>query len=206
MPLELTYWQFSIADRYLMSDYEVYPVDGRYDVVDFYQLLGIGVFNEDDHVELIDGEMIALERRSPPHAYCVMLLTRPLILQTDDSVLASVHNPLRLDQFNEMLPDIALIHRNWNVDDHPRPWDTELVVEACDTSWAYDHDIKLPLYASFRIPEVWLIDVNACRVQRYREPNGAKFTLVDHYDPGDQIVFDRIPGYPVTIDLDGILR
>lgn len=53
---------------------------------------------------------------------------------------------------------------------HPRPEDVLLVIEVADTTRNYDRDAKIPLYGKQDIPEVWLIDVAANRLEIYRQP------------------------------------
>ena len=45
-----------------------------------------------------------------------------------------------------------------------------LLVEVADISLAFDHDRKLPLYARFGIPEVWLVNVPGRAVIVHRDP------------------------------------
>ncbi|MCU0836787.1 MAG: Uma2 family endonuclease [Chromatiaceae bacterium] len=69
-------------------------------------------------------------------------------------------------------PDIALLapRDDFYEAEHPRPADVLLLVEVADTSLAYDRDRKLPLYARFGIPEVWLIDIAGRTVMIHRDP------------------------------------
>lgn len=48
-------------------------------------------------------------------------------------------------------------------------------MEVADTSVAYDRDRKVPAYAEAGIPEVWLVDLTADRIDVYREPEGAAY-------------------------------
>ncbi len=49
-----------------------------------------------------------------------------------------------------------------------------LVIEVADSSVRYDRTRKLPLYARYGIPEVWLIDIPARAIRVHRAPeNGA---------------------------------
>lgn len=52
----------------------------------------------------------------------------------------------------------------------PKPADVLLLVEVVDTTGQYDREIKIPLYARYGIPEVWLVDVTKNRLERYRAP------------------------------------
>jgi Uma2 family endonuclease len=45
-----------------------------------------------------------------------------------------------------------------------------LLIEVADSSTHYDRSIKIPLYARYRIPEVWLIDLPHKRLEVYRNP------------------------------------
>lgn len=43
-----------------------------------------------------------------------------------------------------------------------------LVIEVADASLAFDLGVKVPLYASHGIPEVWVIDAASRRTHRFR--------------------------------------
>jgi len=53
---------------------------------------------------------------------------------------------------------------------HPQADAVLLLVEIADSSLAYDRDRKLPLYARFAIPEVWLVDIAGRAVAIHRDP------------------------------------
>jgi Uma2 family endonuclease len=44
---------------------------------------------------------------------------------------------------------------------HPPAADVLLLVEVSDSSLAYDCGVKLALYARFKIPEVWIVNIPA---------------------------------------------
>ena len=50
------------------------------------------------------------------------------------------------------------------------PEDVLLVIEVSDTTAGFDRRHKLPMYAMHGIPEAWLWDINAHRVEIYDEP------------------------------------
>jgi len=51
--------------------------------------------------------------------------------------------------------------RTFYEETHPGPEDVLLLVEAAETSSEYNREVKVPLYARFRIGEVWLVDLAA---------------------------------------------
>ena len=50
-----------------------------------------------------------------------------------------------------------------------------LLVEVSETSLAYDRANKLPLYAKFGLPEVWIVDLVSAAVEIYREPKDGAY-------------------------------
>jgi Uma2 family endonuclease len=57
---------------------------------------------------------------------------------------------------------------------HPGPADTLLVIEVADTSLGHDRHTKLPPYARFQVPEVWIVDIAGRHLDIHREPDGAR--------------------------------
>jgi len=57
----------------------------------------------------------------------------------------------------------------------PRPANLLLLVEVADTTLGFDRDTKLPLYARHAVPEVWILDLAAERLETYREPGAVGY-------------------------------
>jgi Uma2 family endonuclease len=136
--------------------------------VELYHKLGeLGVFHEDDRVELLDGQIVEMSPIGSQHAACVNRLTMLLARGTTGPVTVSPQNPVVLDARWEPQPDIALLRRVVGL---PRPGDVLLIVEVADTSLDRDRDYKLPRYAAVGIPETWIVDLNAPAITVYRDP------------------------------------
>ncbi len=45
-----------------------------------------------------------------------------------------------------------------------------LVSEVCDSTLRFDRKVKVPLYARYKVPEVWLLYLAKKRVEIYRNP------------------------------------
>ena len=77
--------------------------------------------------------------------------------------ILSVRDPIRLSDFSEPQPDVAVLR--WRADYYegalPGPEDVLLLIEVADTSADVDRAVKLPLYAAGGIQEVWLVDPEA---------------------------------------------
>ena len=61
-----------------------------------------------------------------------------------------------------------------------------LIIEVADSSIRYDRDVKLALYASHNIPEVWLLDGSSKRLEIYRNPESehGDFRDIEHHYRG----------------------
>ena len=138
-----------------------------------YHRMGIaGVLHEDSRVELIEGELIDMSPIGSQHASVVTTLTELLVSQLRSMAIVMSQNPISLPPDNEPQPDIAVLkmrtdrYRNAL----PSAADTLLIIEVADSTFEYDREIKLPLYARYGIPEVWLVDLHNAKLDVYREP------------------------------------
>ena len=108
--------------------------------VDEYHRMGeAGILTEDDRVELIEGELVAMAPIGSEHIAATNALNRLLVLAVGDRGIVSVGNPVRLTRHSEPQPDFAVLKPR---DDYrtslPRPEDTMLAVEVANTSLGYD--------------------------------------------------------------------
>lgn len=137
-----------------------------------------GILTDGHRVELIDGDIIDMAAIGSPQAAVTnrlaRLFTRAL---QDDAALVNIQSPLRLDAYNEPEPDLIILRPR--ADDyhasHPTAADVLLLVEVSETSLAYDRATKLPLYAKFGVPEVWIVDLVSAAVEIYREPKDGAY-------------------------------
>src|SRR5207248_8724175 len=151
----------------------------RFTVEDYHRMAEAGILGEDDRVELIAGEVVEMGPVGPVHVACVALLNTLLATQIGPDVLISVQSPIRLPDNTEPQPDLALLRRRVYRAALPGPADALLVIEVADTSRDYDRTIKLPRYAAAGIPESWLLDLVARRLERQSDPR-ARWLSADH--------------------------
>lgn len=132
-----------------------------------------GILDEDERVELIEGEIVQMTPIGPPHASVVTRLAVLFGARLSGRMIPWVQNPVVLrPQRSEPQPDLVLLRpkADFYGSGHPEPADTLLVIEVMDSSAAYDRRVKLPLYAQAGIVEVWLVDLEARAVEAYRRP------------------------------------
>lgn len=114
------------------------------------------------------------------HAACVKRLNELFIIfLVGRAATVSVQDPIRLNDFSEPQPDLALLKRrdDFYSSGHPTAEDVLLVVEVAESSVQYDGMIKIPLYARSGIPEVWLVDVARDPVEVYSRPVNGRYQI-----------------------------
>ncbi len=150
----------------------------RLTISDFHKMGESGILKDTDRVELIAGEIFDRAPIGPQHAGMVGLLIQTLTHEVRGKAILNAQNPVVLDEHSEPQPDILMLRpeQDYYRDAHPTADDVLLLIEVCDTTAGTDRNIKIPLYAQHKIPEVWLIDLpNRC-VELYRKPNSGKRT------------------------------
>ena len=177
----------------------------RINVDAYYRMAEVGLLAYDARVELIQGEIIDMTPIGSRHASVVNALNRVLGRAAQDRAIVTVQQPIRLDQHSEPQPDLALVkpRADFYSTAHPVAGDVLLLIEVSDTTLRYDRDIKLPLYASHAIPDVWLIDVNSKLVHRMLQPINQAYTATTILHGGN-VELTMLPG--VTIDLSEVLN
>ena len=151
------------------------PSRHRLDVGDYYKMAEAGILIQSDRVELIDGEIFDMVPIGSAHAGKTDRLNWLFARAAADGLAhVSVQRPLRLDAYNEPEPDVMLLkpRRDHYQSRHPSAADVLLLVEVAETSLSHDRGTKLPLYAKFGVPEVWIVDLRDAAIEVYRQPAG----------------------------------
>ncbi|MEH1817457.1 MAG: Uma2 family endonuclease [Nostoc sp.] len=133
----------------------------RFTLAEYHRLIELGFFHEDDHIELINGEIIEMASKGTAHETCLRNLLRELPKIVGDRATLQSQAPIALPPNSEPEPDFAILQ---NRDDnylsgHPQPADVLLVMEVSDSSLSYDQDVKIPLYAKAGIADYWIFNL-----------------------------------------------
>lgn len=147
----------------------------RFTVEEFEQMITAEILTEEDRVELIQGEIVAMSPIGDDHVLAVNTLTQLFAHKLFGRAIVSVQNPIRIGEDSRPQPDLAVWRWRTDYVRIPDAADVLLVVEVADTTLAYDRAVKLPLYAAAGIPEVWIINLTERVVEVYREPQPAGY-------------------------------
>lgn len=170
--------------------------------VDEYERMGeAGIFDPDARLELLEGAIYELPPISPPHAAGVTYLSFILHRLFARTLIISAQHPIRLDDYSEPQPDIALL--NWRDDyyrhAHPTPADILLVIEVADTTLESDRRYKLPLYAKAGITEAWLVNLPEESIELYAAPADGAYQFTKEFRRGEEAQAHTIAGLRVEV-------
>jgi len=176
------------------------PRRRRFTLEEYHRLIESGILGPEDRVELIEGEIFEMAPIGSPHAACVHRLQA---LLADACGMDRVRNqsPIELGD-SEPEPDLVVVvgREDYYAGRHPGADDVQLVVEVSSTSLRYDRELKLPLYARHGVPEVWIVDLAARRIEVHREPAAAGYRSSRRHAPGDEISPLALPELRLRVD------
>ncbi len=181
----------------------------RFTIADYHRLTELGFLQEDDHVELINGELFEMAAKGSPHSVCTGLLCRELDRLIGNQVAVRNQEPITLLDRSEPEPDVVIAEGKLEdyLERHPIHDEALLVIEIADSSLVYDRTIKLATYAESNIPHYWIANVKTQQMECYSQPYQDQ--LGEFGYQMRQVVLSsqtvEIPGFPDrTLDLNKI--
>lgn len=178
---------------------------GAFTVDEYHRLGELGIFDEDDRVELLDGQIVEMTPIGAAHAACVLRLNHLLSHRAGEDIAVSMQNPVVLARRWEPQPDIAVLRRAGGFGGAwlPGPEHVLLVIEVADSSLERDRDVKMPAYAAAGIREAWLVDLANDTIRVCREPGSDGYRDIVTVTRGDVLQPLQLPG--VAIEAGEIL-
>ncbi|TKB77979.1 MAG: Uma2 family endonuclease [Nitrospira sp.] len=172
----------------------------RFSVEEYHRMAQAGIFSEDDRVELIEGEVVAMSPIGSRHAACVKRLLRLFDRSVGDRAIVSVQDPIRLSERSEPQPDLMLLkpRSDFYGQAHPGPADVLLLIEVAETSADSDRGVKLALYARAGISEVWLVDLERERVELYWNPAPGGYQESRTVGRGERLAPQALPDLDIA--------
>jgi Uma2 family endonuclease len=167
-------------------------------VDEYHRMIEAGILTPSDRVELIEGKIVSMAAKNPPHAATNLCAADYLKQRLADKALVRIQDPIQLSQYSEPEPDLAIVAPNVRkyIDHHPRPDEVLLLIEVADTSLQDDRTIKAPLYAKAGILEYWILDVNTRQVYVFRDPQDdgyAQEVVLSEENTLTAIAFPELP-------------
>lgn len=153
---------------------------------EYERLIDLGVFHEDERLELIEGEILEMAPQKARHAGTVYLLQAALQSALRPEYIVRVQLPLIMGDLSEPEPDLAVVRGGGRDFLETHPDTAGLLVEVSDTTLPFDRSRKLALYARHGIPEVWIVNLVDDRLEVFRRPEGGSYRDRLELGKGDQ--------------------
>jgi Uma2 family endonuclease len=189
-----------------MAVRSVWPaeVPRRITVDEFEAMHRAGRWQEDDRVELINGEIRLMSPINDPHIGCVDRLNWLFSRRFGDDVIIHVQNPVRLDPYNEPQPAVTVLRfrADFYSTRKAAADDIRLLVEVADSSLGDDLTEKREIYARTGIPEYWVVDLNHELVHVHHQPDAAtgQYQHRSAVSRGRELTARFAPGIVFSVD------
>ena len=170
-------------------------------VAEYRRMTETGILDPNERVELIDGQIISMSAKNPPHAATNLCAADYLRNLLAGLVLIRIQDPVTLSTNSEPEPDIAVVQIDPRLyrDFHPAPANIFLLIEIADTTLETDRKRKAPAYAKAGIADYWILDVNTRQVYVFREPGRENYRQETVFNEDDVLSMLAFPEIEVQI-------
>lgn len=170
----------------------------RWTVAEIEAMVQAGVIDEDEHFELIDGDVVPMSPKGSKHESYKASLLDFWVRRRSDSYRIIPETTFRLDESSFLEPDFVFWDARFKVP-QLAPSNTLLAVEVSDSTLAYDTGRKARLYAKFDVPVVWVINVNTLETHVFMVPGPEGYQRQTILGPDDVLVPDFAPELAVKL-------
>jgi Uma2 family endonuclease len=167
-----------------------------------YRRLGdTGILHAINTVELVQGSIVDKSSDGYRHTYSMKKLLGLFTKHCSQACIVSVQEPLLLNPITEVSPDIKLLRQREDFYSlkSPKGKDVLLLVEICEKDIDTDKKVKLPMYASLGIQEVWIVNLLDSRLEVFRVPQGSNYTQILLYKNEDTLRPLSFPNFEVKV-------
>ena len=178
----------------------------RFSRAEYDRLIKLGIFDEDEHIELIAGELMVAEPKGAPHYAATRKTARALEAAFGPGWDVRPEGPIGLGDDSEPEPDIAVVRGTLEDYGHEHPSHAVLMVEVADSSLASDRHRKGSLYARAGLEDYWVLNLIDRVLEVYREPIvdaaapfGWRYARVEVFDASARVTPRALPGAGIAV-------
>ena len=147
------------------------PEPHKFTLDDVLALQKAGVIDWDARIELLDGEIIDMPEEGELHVWFKVELTRFFVRALGDDYRLAPGATLSLAPRDAPEPDIYIFPTGAPLRLTPGH-ELRLLVEISDSTLNHDLTRKVAKYASYAIPEYWVVDLQNRRTHVHLHPEG----------------------------------
>ena len=124
-----------------------------------------------------------------------------LVAAVGKNAIVSIQNPIVLPPRNEPQPDLAILkpRADYYESQLPNAQDVFLLIEVTDSTLEYDRDAKIPTYAQFDIPEVWLVNLQINTLSIFLDPASKGYRRLLTPRRGERIAPHLLPDIELAV-------
>jgi len=152
----------------------------RLSLDDVYAMVGAGILDETERVELEGGVLVDMVPPGEGHGDQVEWLTRHFVKGAGDDVRVRIQDTFLIPDGGFYLPDVIVFGPKPHGE---LPRTAMLIVEVAVTSRARDLE-KAATYAAAAVGEYWIVDVERAEVLVHSEPGPDGYAVVRRYGLG----------------------
>ena len=177
------------------------PRPRRWTSEEFRCFAEAGVFDPQERLELIEGEIYRMSPQSRRHVLVVHRVRRALEAVFGAGHLILTHSPLHASPGSVPEPDVSVLEVSEEAYLSRDRDDALLVVEVSETSLRFDRTRKAPLYAQSGIPEYWVVNLIEKVVEVYTDPDpaNAEYRSIRLLRAGDVLVPRAAPDAEIPV-------
>lgn len=171
-------------------------------VDDYHRMIAAGVFEEDEHIELLEGVIVEMTPQRPRHAEVISRLCDPKFLTWGPDVVVRAQLPLTLGPGSEPEPDVAVVPRRPEGYGQAHPTTALLVFEVAGESLRKDRLVKSAVYARAGIPEYVIANLDEACLEVLRDPDreAGLFRSRAILRGQERFVSASVPGFAFEVD------
>lgn len=178
------------------------PGPVRFTTADVFKMIETGVLRDDDKLELIYGELVAMNAKKNDHEIAKRMLNEHLVRTARRELVLAAESTLYLREDLFVEPDLMLYPRRYLPED-VRGRDVTLLIEIADESLRRDLTEKRDIYAENGVAEYWVVDAVRRRTTVHRNPADGRYADVFPVEGKDPLAPLNAPECAVRLsDLD----
>ena len=170
----------------------------RWTLAEFERLTELGIFTEDDRIELIGGELVPMSPKGNRHEVVRGALHNWLRHQLPDEFDYHVEPGWRAGGTHYFEPDFLVGPAGCNPTSI-RPEDVVLLIEVAHSSLRFDTTNKAINYAALGVREYWVVNAKTLATRVHREPSAKSYASVVKVSPGETLAPALVPSLAVKL-------
>ena len=159
---------------------------------DLDRMAAAGLFGPDEHVELIDGEIVPMPAKGNRHERVRLLSNTWLTDHLGKDKMVLPEAGWRPAERYYLEPDFLIVPRSVVPPEFPGS-DVLLAIEIADTSLDFDRTIKRDRYAALGVREYWVIYAWQLTTRVHRQLTGDVYAAIDDLPPTARIAPSLVP-------------